>query len=347
MIRKLGNSIAQDLLLTFRSGHIYVILALAAIILVLVFALPEELDTQAQEYFYDGSSNGVFAAYLAAAGAPPETIFNNEEELRSALAEKQKAVGVIFNGSLEDPAFEIIVQGNISTENINLLKAGLDSVIKGYTGTSQSVAAKTTILMPDSEPIPLNKNMIPIFMTFEVILLGFLIGAVLIFQSKQEGTLRSYKVSPGGTLVFILSKVILYGVLSVVYGVAVSLIAFGFTPNYLQLCLLILLSSTLMTFLGLGFAVFFTNISEWFFAGALLMVAAMIPTLSYVMPVFSPAFITWIPTYRIIFGFRDILFGMGSDGNLNQTFLITGLALLASFVFCYIAVDKRLMKAGL
>ena len=40
MIRKLSNAITQDLLLTFRSGHIYVILALAAIMLLLVFFLP-------------------------------------------------------------------------------------------------------------------------------------------------------------------------------------------------------------------------------------------------------------------------------------------------------------------
>ena len=196
-------------------------------------------------------------------------------------------------------------------------------------------------------PIPLNKNMIPIFMSFEVILLGFLIGAVLIFQSKQEGTLRSYRVSPGGTLIFILSKVILYDVISLIYGLVVALIAFGTAPDYLQLSLLILASSTLMTLLGLGIAVFFTNISEWFFAGGALLIVAMLPMLAYAMPVFSPAFITWIPTYGIIFGFRDVLFGMGSAATLNQTFLTLGVSLLISFTFCTLAVDKRLMKAGL
>ncbi len=121
--------------------------------------------------------------------------------------------------------------------------------------------------------------MIPIFMSFEVVLLGFLIGAVLIFQSKQEGTIRAYRVSPGGTLIFILSKVLLYDVISLIYGLVVSLIAFGTSPNYLQLSLLIIGSSTLMTLLGLAIAVFFTNISEWFFAGATLMIVATLPML--------------------------------------------------------------------
>ena len=347
MIRKLSQSILQDFLLTFRSGHIYVVLILAALMLILVFALPTEVDLQAKEYFLDASEAGVFDSYLAAVDAPNENILSSEAEMQAVLAGSQKALGVIFRGSLAEPEFEIIVQGNISEENVNLLEKGLDTVIQTMQGTLEPVDAKMTVLMPESEPIPLNKNMIPIFMSFEVILLGFLIGAVLIFQSKQEGTIRAYRVSPGGTLVFILSKVILYDIISLIYGLVVSLIAFGTGPNYLQLSLLILSSSTLMTLLGLGIAVFFTNISEWFFAGAILLVIAMLPTLSYAMPIFSPAFITWIPTYQIIFGFRDVLFSIGSLATLNQTFLILGIALLAGFAFCYLTVDKRLMKAGL
>lgn len=347
MIRKFSNMIAQDFLLTFRSGHIYVILAMAAIILILVFALPVEINTDAQEYFYDASEAGIFEKYLVALGAEPEMLLSSETDLQTTLADSQRALGVIFRGSLEDPEFEIIVQGNISEENINLLEKTLDTIIQSLQVTYQPTAAELTILNDNSEPIPLNKNMIPIFMSFEVILLGFLIGAVLIFQSKQEGTIRAYRVSPGGTLIFILSKVLLYDVISLIYGLVVSLIAFGTAPNYLQLSLLIIGASTLLTLLGLAIAVFFTNISEWFFAGATLLIVAMLPMLSYAMPVFSPAFITWIPTYEIIFGFRNVLFEMGSAAALNQTFLILGISVLVSFTVCYLAVYKRLMKAGL
>lgn len=347
MIRKLANIIAQDFRLTFRSGHIYVILAMAAIILILVFALPAEINTDAQEYFLDASESGVFKQSLLELGAEPEMILASEPELQTSLSESQRALGVVFRGTLDAPEFKIIVQGNVSEENIRLLEKTLDTIIQSLRGTYQPPEAEITLLNENIEPIPLNKNMIPIFMSFEVILLGFLIGAVLIFQSKQEGTLRSYRVSPGGTLIFILSKVILYDVISLIYGLVVALIAFGSAPNYFQLSLLILASSTLMTLLGLAIAVFFTNISEWFFAGATLLIVAMLPMLSYAMPVFSPAFITWIPTYDIIFGFRNVLFEMGSAAALNQTFLTLGVSLLISFSVCYLAVDRRLMKAGL
>ncbi len=346
MIKKLANAIAQDFLLTFRSGHIYVILAMAAIILILVFALPAQVDNQPAEYFYDQSGNGPFTTFLQQSGLPNESIVQSETALNEILNNSQKAIGIIFNGDLQTPDFKIIVQGDIPQENINLLKASLDMFVKMIQGNYTPVDAKVTTLMPGSEPIPLNKNMIPIFMTFEVILLGFLIGAVLIFQGKQEGSLRAYRVSPGGTLVFILSKVILYAGISLIYGLTVSLIAFGFSVNYLQLSILILLSSALMTLLGLAIAVFFTNISEWFFAGALLLIVAMLPTLSYAMPMFSPGFITWIPTYRIIFGFRDILFGIGSRAAINQTYLIGLIALVVAFAVSYILVDRKLMKAG-
>ena len=100
MIRKLGNLIAQDLRLTFRSGHIYVILAFAAIILILVFTLPAEINTGTKEYFVDASETGIFEQALVSLGAEPELILANEADLQTALTDSQRALGVIFRGSL-------------------------------------------------------------------------------------------------------------------------------------------------------------------------------------------------------------------------------------------------------
>jgi fluoroquinolone transport system permease protein len=36
---------------------------------------------------------------------------------------------------------------------------------------------------------------VPVVIVFEVVLLGFLIAAVMMFQEKQEGTLRAYRVT--------------------------------------------------------------------------------------------------------------------------------------------------------
>ena len=277
---------------------------------------------------------------------PSDTIFESREALETALSEKQNAIGVIFSGDLASPSFEIIIQGQIAQENIRLMQSTLNLIIKALQGDDLTLTHQTTILMPESDPIPLNQNMIPIFMTFEVILLGFMIGAVLIFQSKQEGTIRAYRVSPGGTLVFILSKVILYGALSLVYGLVVVMIIFGFDLNYLTLCSLIVLGSALLTFLGLGIAVFFDNISEWFFAGVIILVGAMLLTLSYAVPVFSHDWINWIPTYQIIFGFRNILFNMGSPKIMQSIFITITLGTLITGGFCYWAIDRKLMREG-
>ena len=158
MIRKLANTISQDFLLTFRSGHIYVILAMAAIILILVFALPVEINNQAEEYFVDASDSGSFEQALVRLGTEPSMILSSEADLQTALEESQRALGVIFRGSLEAPEFEIIVQGNIAEENIHLLEKTLDSIIQSLRGTNQPVEAKTTILNEDIEPIPLESS---------------------------------------------------------------------------------------------------------------------------------------------------------------------------------------------
>jgi ABC-2 type transport system permease protein/fluoroquinolone transport system permease protein len=346
MIRKLASQFIQDLILTFRSGHIYVMLLLATLLLVLVFTLPDDLDLAPPELFYDASESQVFSSFLKTSGLAPEAVFTDETAFNAALADEQRAIGIVFQGSPNAPAFEIITQGKIAPENIQLMQATLNAVMRILRGESLEDPAELTLLMPASDPIPLNKNMIPIFMTFEVILLGFLIGAVLIFQSKQEGTLLAYRVSPGGTLLFILSKALLYAMLSLIYGLVVAAVAFGPDVNYLSLSALIFLSSAFMTFLGLGIAVFFNNISEWFFAGMLLLVSSMLPTISYAVPVFSPRLITLIPTYQIIFGFRNILFNMGSPDSMLRIFLTAGIGTLAAFIFCYRVVDTRLMRDG-
>ncbi len=346
MIRKLAATFLQDLLLTFRSGHIYVIMGLASLILVLVFTLPSELDSAPPEVIYDASPEGQFGAFLLAQGLESDALFHSEATFETALSEYQRAIGLIFRGNLQNPRIEIISQGNVAEENIYLMQATLALILRTMRGEATDLPAEITHLGPKSDPIPLNKNMIPVFLTFEVILLGFLIGAVLIFQSKQEGTLHAYRVTPAGTLHFILSKVILYGALSLAYGLVIVLIVFGLTPNYLALTALILLSSALMTCLGLTIAVFFNNISEWFFAGVLLLIVSMLPTISYAMPVFSPALIAWIPTYQIIFGFRNILFAQGGPSGISSMLLQVFLSALIAFGICIWAVNKKLMQEG-
>ena len=125
-----------------------------------------------------------------------------------------------------------------------------------------------------------------------------------------------------------------------------TLVAVGFGANYLNLAILVALASILMTLVGMIVAVFFRSLSEWFFPGALLLIVNMLPVVSYAAPVFSPKFITLIPSYPLIFAVNNILFAPTKQGYMGPLVLLLLAEILVAFAVCYLLVHKKLMKDG-
>ena len=178
----------------------------------------------------------------------------------------------------------------------------------------------------------------------EVLVLGFLFVAVFIFQEKSEGSIRAYRVSPGGTATYILAKTLVFMALGVVYGLGLVTAAMGFSVNYGALLLLIVLGVNLYTFLGISVAVFFRNISEWFFTGVLLLAINMAPLASLMFPMFSPRWLTWLPSYPVVFGLSEALFPSGRS-ILPLAGLLAVENVLA-YTLCYVLTRQKLMKEG-
>jgi hypothetical protein len=211
---------------------------------------------------------------------------------------------------------------------------------------NQIQAIPVSLLREAAPPPPFNLNVIPIILVFEVVLLGFFISSIMMFQEKQEGTLLAYRVTPSGPLNYIFSKSALFLVLSLLYGVPILLVGFGFNANYPLLLLLIILSSLLMTLFSLAVAVFFRNLSEWFFIGVAILIINSIPMISYAYPSFGPSWITWIPSYPALFAVRNVLFHSAGFSDVSPDLLylvvINGLAFIAAFL----AVRYKLLREG-
>lgn len=190
-------------------------------------------------------------------------------------------------------------------------------------------------------------NLVPVFLTYEVVALGFLLIAVMIFQEKTEGSIHAYRVSSSGTTIYILSKVVIFTLMAVLYGVVVTISTVGFNIDYATLLSLIVLASIFMTLLGLLVSIFFNNISEFLFVPFRVILIMQLPTISYINPSFAPGFIKWIPMYAVLFGFREALFSTGKENYLFPflIILIAGIGVLSAA--CYYAVKKRLMRSGL
>lgn len=335
----------QDLVLAIRN---YMALLTGVILLIMaamIWLLPERLDTGADEYVYDASESGQLERYLRQAGAEDETFVDSTDELRAALDESNRGIGVVFEGDVQDPHFRLLTVGRLAEENVNLMRATLDTVIRFMRGETPD-NFDVQLLRPPGDPVPLNLSIVPVALVFEVVLLGYFFGAVMIFQEKQEGVNRAYRVSPATTLDYLLSKTVLFTAMSIVYAVLLLLIAFQLQADYGPVLLLVILTSTMMTLLGLAIAVFFNNISEWFFVGLAVLMLNLLPVLSYAMPTFAPRWLTLIPSYPVLFGVDELLFPTGGEGFMAPLLLQLLAFNVIAFALAYLAIDRKLMKAA-
>ncbi len=201
-------------------------------------------------------------------------------------------------------------------------------------------------------PIGNRMNFIINLIVFEVLILPFVFIAVNLFQEKQDGTIRAYRVTPGGTLRYVAAKVLLWTVLTILYGVLLLLLTVGWTLSMLSWAAMLLLFAVAGLFIsGAGFfvALFFSNISGWFLPGISVLLLSQLPIVSYLFPTFSPTWITWFPTYRLLYAVRDIL-TVGPVGRMaphatvgGALLYMAGLALAALALAC-VAADRRLMR---
>lgn len=333
----------KDTVLAYRNGHIWVVAALAVIMVALIIFIPKEIETGPGEYLLDTLPGSPVRKALLDMGGREESLPLEKESLDKILAEKPNTLGIIISGSLKEPEVEIIQRRNIPEQSVNLLIATLESMLRGTGLGTEEREFPILFARPQAEKVPRNLAGIPIFLAFEVGILGFLLVAVFVFQEKQEGTIRAYRVSPGGLWPYIFSKTLVFTLLSLVYGFIVVAAGFGFKADWPGIIALILWAGAFMTLFGLGFAAWFNNLSQWFFPGLGLLILNMLPFFSYVYPVFNPEWIRFIPSHGLVFSLKESLFPAGDTGLVRDT-LLNGLIWLAgAVIFCAYSVKKRLL----
>lgn len=343
-MKRFFSMFMQDLILAYRNGLILVTGILLIAMLTLVLFLPKQLKIH-NEMILDLSQGTILATYLKSQGVGEGVVFIDEQEFNQQLEKQPNKVGVIFTGNLENPVFAFLINSQIPMENINLLKASLDRAILDLRGES-GASIPVTFLRGVMQTPPLNLKIIPVALVFEVVLLGFFFVSVMMFQEKQEATLRAYRVTPGGTWNYILSKNLLFIVLSIAYGMPLLLVGFGLSINYALILVLVVMTASMMTLISLFIAVFFRNLSEWFFVGVAVLVINSLPSISYGVPSFSPAWMSWIPSYPAVFAVRDVLFNTATWVDVLPTIILLVVLNGIGFLLAYLAIQQKLLKEG-
>lgn len=333
----------QDATIALRNSLVWFMLFTALVmVLIIRFAIPENWQPEQAMVWHDGSQEQLLAAALRETG-PGNRLVESPSELEEAVAAERDAMGIIYTGSVANPQITLVTNGDISPQRQNLIQASLEQMFAGLTGIDRPDYAIET-LHPRAAAIPRNLSAVPVLLTFEVLITGFMLVAVLIFQEKQEGSIRAFRTSPGTVVGYIAAKTLVFTLLGLVYGNLLVLATMGIPENWALLLGAMAVGAAFYTLLGMAIAVFFSNLSEWFMPGFMVLVLNFLPIISSALPSFSPGFLAWIPSYHAVFGMGEILFPSGAS--LTPMFLYFGIGVALSFFLCCFLVNKKLMKEG-
>lgn len=366
---KLWHSFSKELMLSSKSWYFYVELAMAIILLaVLLFIVPEDFDSKGKEYFFldlpqvveDRFKKDLLEEDLDQFAEQVEIESDNEvyqaslyetEESKLYLLDSKEALDAISN-SERVPVVHIRVnednqivqtyylQGYETEKLQNLILvysnrlAGHD-VIEDY---SDKIEVRR--LYQDSAPLNDKENMIPVFLTFNGSLMSLFIVAAYIFLDKNEGVIKAYAITASSVWHYLLSKIGVIIVTSIITSLIISIPIMGLQPNYPAMILFLVTSGFFVASLGLLLTSFFNDLVEAFGILYIVIVIMIMPNISYFTPSWDPDWVKIIPSYVMLQSFKDII---SVGGNMTYV-LIASLAFMMLGLGIFVLANHRFKK---
>lgn len=328
---KLWHSYKKELKLASRGFYFYIEIGMAVIFLVLLLmVIPENFNTTSTEFIYldlPEAYETYFMNELLKDGSIEEyEIKDDGEVLKFDMVKTENQKIVLFN-DLETlvrltEAEKPMIGARIYFDE-DIMK--YDYYIQGYENDRLKNLYLAIHMLSADELIQLNEeqevrslgaevvelsdreNIVPVFLSFNGSLMGLFIMAAYIFLDKGEGIIRAYAVTSSKVSTYLLSKV---GVLMTT-GLLTSLImtvpVMGLKPNYLLLVLILLTSSFFASALGLVLSSFYKDLMQSFGTMYVLIIIMMLPNIAYFMPSWDPMWLKFIPSYYIIYSFKEVM----------------------------------------
>jgi hypothetical protein len=220
-----------------------------------------------------------------------------------------------------------------------LTPRSIDDVVEAGAGMTTT----PTVLDPDAQKPPFNQLFIPILFAVDLSVLGFMFGAVMVLQDKEHGTIRYFRIGPGTSWDYLASKLTINLGLSLLNFVI--LVGLG-APAALadpRLALLVLSTCAGMTLFGVGLAVFFRNLAQFFFPLAVVGLIGAMPMYLVLTPTAELGWTWWLPTYHVLFGAEAIMFA-GDPAVIRAALMFCAAFTLVAAGFSGAGVHRRLMR---
>ena len=331
---KLWYSFTKELMLASRSFYFYIEIVMAGIFLfLLLFAIPENFDGRQDEYLYydvPDSAWEYFEDELLSAdedglvetveieldgeiilGSLYQADTSNfyvidDQELAIALADKERTfAGVVHMDELGEISYTYYMQGYETERLLNTYAVFHNEEMEVLKDAFQTVDVRA--LHEDQVLLSDRENVVPSFLTFNGSLMGMFILAAYIFLDKKEGVIKAYAVTTSPVWHYLLSKVGVVTVTSLVTSLIITVPVMGGQPNYPAMFVFLLTTGFAASALGLVLASFYDDLIQAFGVIFVFIIGMMLPNIAYFIPTWDPAWMQYIPSYTILEGFKEIL----------------------------------------
>lgn len=366
---KLWYSFTKELKLSSKTFYFYIELIMAALIIfILLVFIPENMTSVQDEYLTldmpetvreqflglisetdtDGKAEAVelklrddrINATLYETDEKAIYIIPNREDLVELTKKDRPHVGayITFDETTGDFIYEYHLQGYESERLQNLYKIIHNEDITKMIDIADGIKVKA--LDTGYEMLNSREMAVPSLLTFNGSLMGMFIIAAYIFLDKQEGIIKAYAVTASKVWQYLMSKVLVMTVVTIITTFAITIAVMGSKPNYPMLLVLLLTSSFFGSSFGLWISSFYDNMTKAFAAIYTAMMVLMLPAIAYFIPSWEPFWIKLIPTHYIIQGFKEIIIKNG-----DMTFvLLSSLAFLIAGLVFFLVSNYRFKK---
>lgn len=333
---KLWLTYLKDMKLSVRGLYFYIEMGMALIfVAILLFVVPDEFKSAQKLTVVLPNTMPALTDTLTTKEFEIEQV-DNREQVITALEEDHSKIGIVMADSGE---IEFILQGYEGEKTENLLKATIIGRVKSLF-TNEPITLQTRILQPEASRLSSKQNILPIYLTMNVALMGLFIIAAYIYLDKDEGVIKAYQVAPVHLWQYLSSKLLVMNTVGIITSLFVCGAIMGTHINYFYLVLLVVFYNTFGSALGLWLSSFAQSMTKAMGFMYFAIIILLLPAISYMVPSFTPSFIKWFPTYPMLFSFRDLLL---NEMSIQQFFAQAGIFLALTVVF-FAAANARYKK---
>lgn len=325
----------RDLKISFKTFYIYIEIIMALIVVaILLFVVPENFSSNAKMYAYIDNSIQIdkIADELEKEATGKVILLNSIGEIKQKLEEDRNSVGLSVTINNGEVVYDVVLQGYENQKYRNIIEKSLISHVAESLPDYERITNIKT-LSSSNERLSDRLNMLPVFLLLNSSFVGLFIVATYVFMDKEEGTIKALAVTPARIWEYLLSKMGVMLVTGLITALITTIFVAGSKPNYLHLVLLLIATNAFGTAVGLFIASFYDSIIKAFGSIYIIVVMFGLATVSYYMPSFSPLIVKLLPSYPMLFAFREVFF---ENPNISLIYWnVIGFSILAIVFFIW------------